>query len=403
MFSNNDAQVIISAWLRGEHKEDIKLIPVDNFPAPYDQMAKHIRNHGSDLDSLYKNFKAGDIVDVLRENTTGAYRLAVHSVLKNEMQRTLPSNPSPEELISHAEKYQRYWTEQPKPADLTSKYVDALEKRTQEEQIHTGLIELDKLTYGIHKGQLTIVGARPSVGKSAFTLQVGFDVARKGHKVLFLPLEMSAEETVDRIVLRFGKGIDQEALRTGKLEGEQKSRVFEVLDKIYELRDNFKVYENVRELDDIKLLIQVERPDLVVIDQLSQIRNGDEFKTIREKYVEITRTLKAIALEEDVAIWLPCQMNRESSKSNLTSIDYLKESGSIEEDADIVIILSNVKDEDGNYKSDEGGRFVRMELAKNRQGACGIDELYFVGTRFWFQNQVQGFIPDNGKEKFNDN
>lgn len=402
MFSNNDAQVIISTWLKGEHLEDIKLIPVDNFPTPYDLMAKHIRNNGNDLDKLYKTFKAKDVVEVLRENTSGAYGLAVHSVLKNEMQRTIPSNPSPEELINHATKYQRYWVEKPKPADLTSKYVDALEKRTKEEQILTGVIELDKLTYGIHKGQLTIVGARPSVGKSAFTLQVAFDVARKGGKVLFLPLEMSAEETVDRIVLRFGQGLDQEMLRTGKLEEKQRNEVFKVLDKIYEMKDRFSVYENVRELEAIKILIQEEKPDLVVIDQLSQIRNGDDFKTIREKYVEITRTLKAIALEEDVAIWLPCQMNRESSKSNLTSIDYLKESGSIEEDADIVIILSNVKDEEGNYKKDEKGRFVRMEIAKNRQGACGIDELYFVGTRFWFQNQVKGFVPDNGKENFDD-
>lgn len=402
MFSNEDAQVIISAWLRGEHGEDIKLIPIDNFPIPYDKIAQHIRHKGINLDDLYKQFPAKDIIGILRDNTSGAYSLAVHSVLKGEMLRTLPSNPSPEQLIEHAEKYQRYWVEKPKPADLTTKYIDALEERTHREQINTGLIELDRLTYGIHKGQLTIVGARPSVGKSAFTLQVAFDVARKGYKVLFLPLEMSSEETVDRIVLRFGDGISQEVLRKGTLSDTDRNEVFRVLDKIESMRDNFKVYENVRELDSIKTLIQEEKPDLVVIDQLSQVRNGDEFKTIREKYVEITRTLKAIALEEDVAIWLPCQMNRESSKTGAVSIDYLKESGSIEEDADIVIILSNVLDENGKYKFDEGGRYVRMEIAKNRQGSCGIDELYFVGNRFWFQNQVKGFVPNSGKEKFDD-
>ena len=222
-------------------------------------------------------------------------------------------------------------------------------------------------------------------------------MAQKGNKVLFLPLEMSAAETVDRIVMRYSKhGLTYSDLRRGSPEGDRWTSVNETVDIIYRLRENFIVYENVREIDAIEELVSREKPDLIVIDQLSQIRTGNEYRTVREQYVEVTRRLKAMALKEDVAVWLPCQMNRESSKTGAVSIDYLKESGSIEEDADIVLILSNKKDEDGNYVTSMDGREVTLEIAKNRQGRCGRESLTFIGPRFTFRSHEKtpdGFEP----------
>jgi replicative DNA helicase len=245
------------------------------------------------------------------------------------------------------------------------------------------------------------VGARPSVGKSAFCLQVAVNVAKRGRKVLFLPLEMSAAETMDRIVMRY---VDQSVVKyrdihRGRLSVDQTAEVTKVVNQIDTLSDSFLIYENVRDIEQIKTLIQNEHPDLIVIDQLSQIRNGNDQQTVRERYVEVTRTLKAIALEENVAIWLPCQMNRESSKSGMVSIDYLKESGSIEEDADIVLILSNKKDKDGNYEANDAGRKVKLEVAKNRQGRCASEELIFIGPRFTFLSQTAEWVETTGYEQ----
>ena len=400
--STETSENIISVWLHGEHLEDAKLMPASLFLSPYDAIAKDIRS-GSNLAKLMKRHGMPIINQLLTNYYPALYQQSVQELLKEQMYRGLPENATPQELLEHAAKYVRQWAQPPQRVDLTEGYVETMAKRREQKPIYTGIATVDEYTHGIYPGQLTIVGARPSVGKSAFCLQVAFDVAQKGNKVLFLPLEMSAAETVDRIVMRYSKnGLAYADLRRGSLEGEKWDSANETMDIIYRLRDNFIVYENVREIDAIEELVSRENPDLIVIDQLSQIRSGNEYKTLREQYVEVTRRLKAMALKEDVAVWLPCQMNRESSKTGAVSIDYLKESGSIEEDADIVLILSNKKDEEGNYVVNMDGREVTLEIAKNRQGRCGKESLTFVGPRFTFRSHEKhpdGFEPIPEKQQ----
>lgn len=387
-------RIILSSWIRGEHLDDVKLIPVKSFPTPLDAIAKDVRG-GHDLEDLIKRHGPRLIADLIADYYPTIYRTIMMTLLKGEMMRTIPTDASPSELKTHAEKFERYWSEPIKPMDVAVDYWDELAERKKRETVHTGIAILDRKTDGVRPGGLTIVGARPSVGKSAFALQVAVNVAKKGKKVLFLPLEMTASEIIDRIVLRFGKGIEARSVRTGKMTSEEQSAVSEVIEQVYQMRDRFKIYEGARQMSQIRSLIEDEEPDLIVIDQLSQIRTDDDSQTIRERYVEITRSLKAIALETKTAVWLPVQMNRESSKTGATTIDYLKESGSIEEDADVVLILSNEKDEQGRNAMTEAGRVVKIELAKNRQGETGEDLLEFIGPRFTFRNleTMDGFIP----------
>ena len=396
LLSTEITENILSVWLHGEHLEDAKLIPVSMFPIPYDAVAKDIRA-GNGIAALMKRHGMELIHKLLTGYYPALYQQSVQELLKEQMYRGLPENATPQELLEHAAKYVRQWSQPPQRADLAEGYFETMAKRKEQKPIYTGIATVDEYTHGIYPGQLTIVGARPSVGKSAFCLQVAFDVAQKGNKVLFLPLEMSAAETVDRIVMRYSKnGLTYSDLRRGSPEGDRWTSVNETVDIIYRLRENFIVYENVREIDAIEELVSREKPDLIVIDQLSQIQTGNEYRTVREQYVEVTRRLKAMALKEDVAVWLPCQMNRESSKTGAVSIDYLKESGSIEEDADIVLILSNKKDEDGNYVTNVDGREVTLEIAKNRQGRCGRESLTFIGPRFTFRSHEKtpdGFEP----------
>ena len=399
------AQNIVSAWLHDEHLEDIGLIPTGEFPEELRGIVSELKA-GADVGDLAVKHRQ-TITELSTRYSEALYARDVQQILKAEMIRTFPPNASPEQAIKHAEKFRRYWVDRPQPVDLITVYSETLARRARQKPIHTGIALYDDLTGGICKGRLTIVGARPSTGKSAFTLQVAVDVASKGAKVLFLPLEMSAQETVDRIIARFSKNTTAMDLQRGELSREKWQDVSDILEtKIYALRDNFKVYDRARELDVIRGIVETERPDLIVIDQLSQIRTAEEYKTIREQYVEITRTLKAMALEFDTAVWLPCQMNREASKGGTYSIDYIKESGSIEEDADEVLILSRVKDDksESGFKADSGGQYIRLELAKNRMGRCGEDELQFNGARFRFRNVAKdmpaGFVETQEEIQF---
>ena len=387
--SEERARVILSSWLHGEHLEDIKVVPPETFPEPLDQVARDVRK-GHDVASLIRRHKLRTVSDILAEYRPAIYEAVMTGVLCEEMVLNIPANPTPKMLADHAEKYARYWQDVPKPVDIPETYWDEIGERRNREAVGTGIAVVDRLTDGIRPGSLTIVGARPSVGKSAFTLQVAMNVARKLRKVLFIPLEMTAAETIDRIVLRYGTDLDYADLRSGKLTDEKRNAVNTVIEYLYELQDYFKIYEGVRDLERIHALIKDEKPDLVVIDQLSQITIKDDRATIRERYVEVTRQLKAIALQEKTAIWLPVQMNRESSKTGTVSIDYLKESGSIEEDADIVLLLSNVKDEEGNFQRTAYGRLVQIRVAKNRQGECGSEQLDFIGQRFTFRSVYEG-------------
>lgn len=395
MVSEDRARIVLASWIHGDAYEDIKVIPANIFPNPYDKIAKDLRKGSNEVD-LIRAHGVRLVTGILSEYMPTVYKAIVSEILQTEMYRTIPENATPKQLAEHAAKFARYWQDAPKAVNIAEAYWDELAERQNREAVSTGIVLVDNLTDGIRPGSLTIVGARPSVGKSAFTLQVALNVARKRKKVLFLPLEMTAAETVDRIVLRFGEGLTYSDLRSGQLDEAKRESVNIWIDYLYDLREYFKIYEGVRDLERIRALIEDEKPDLVIIDQLSQIQTNDERATIRERYVEVTRELKALALSEKTSIWLPVQMNRESSKSGTVSIDYLKESGSIEEDADIVLLLSNEKDEEGNPMRTETGRMVKLEVAKNRQGRCGSERLEFIGPRFTFRSVYEdkdGDIP----------
>lgn len=399
MFSENDELIILASWLHNEHLEDVDVIPVGNFTDEYWDMAKTIKQYGADLKRIYERLSPSFVSKVLREYSPELYGWAIESAMQEEMHKGIPQDASPTELAEYVRRFTRSWQERPKSTDLVASYLDELGERSKMKQINTGIAVVDRLTYGIHKGQLTVVGARPSVGKSAFTLQVAFDVARKGHKVIFLPLEMTANEITDRLVMRFGNGVSNKALRSGILDVDQMNAVNDVLEAIDGMK-NFQIIEKVRDLDLIRQVIHDEKPDLVVIDQLSQIKVENDRLQIRERFVEVTRSLKAIALEEDVPIWLPCQVNRGGKESDRITMEHLKESGSIEEDADIVILLSNVQNSNGDYTDVNGNRYVLVDVAKNRQGGLGDEVVAFDCPRFWFKNRLEGFIPTSNEEEF---
>lgn len=235
---------------------------------------------------------------------------------------------------------------------------------------------LDNLTEGLHRGQLTVIGARPRIGKSAIALQIALNVAvEQGYKTIFLPLEMTVNECIERLLLQ-SQTMEPDFKKY--LTTVDKETIIEFCDT---MERDLKFCKALNRLEDIEKLIKAEQPYLVIIDQLSQIR-GAKKKDLRESYIEITRNLKRIALETNTAIILLSQINRANADSNRPSLEALAESDSIGQDADNVMILYT---KDNEEETDNEERMTYLHLAKQRNGKSGVEiPLMYRGERFTF-------------------
>lgn len=262
-------------------------------------------------------------------------------------------------------------------------FFKELDERAEEKIAHygKGFKFVDEFMEGIHRGQLTVLGARPRVGKSAMALQVARNVADEGYKVLFIPLEMTVNENLQRILLNT-QLVEPQELRTGDFDREAIGNYLDYLE------ENLKFCESLNSLEGIEKVIKAEKPYLVVIDQLSQITIKGSHKDNREKYIVITRALKRIAMEQKVAILLLSQLNRASTeggtakKPKKPTLENLHESDSTGQDADNVLLLYTREDEED---TDSPERETFLRIAKQRNGISGKDiPLMYRGERFTF-------------------
>lgn len=391
MVKADTARIILGAWLRGEHLEDVKQIPVGEFGelAP---VAKEIASGEKDPINVARHagIPLGDVAEMMNAKYEALYQVAVGQFIEERRKQWLAEHPDakPEKIIEVVQASQRSWmTESVKVPDLFETIVDyqqTLDDRKKAKTHLTGIRELDEMTGGIYPGTLTAVGARPSTGKSAFCMQVAIKVAQSGARVLFFSLEMSDAQNMDRLILRCVDGVSQKQLRSGVLSGEQWQAVNAAMDTIGELRGNLSFLQE-RELPAIERIIEREKPDLVVIDQLTQLKDSTQkFPDRRLQFSHMTAELKRISMEYKTAVWLACQVNRDANNTTPTMAN-LKESGSIEEDADNVILLHRDRDEE-EARNLMGNRVINAELAKHRAGETGSFQLKFIVQRF-------GFVP----------
>lgn len=256
----------------------------------------------------------------------------------------------------------------------------------------TGFYDLDKVTTGLNKSDLIIVGARPAMGKTSFALNIARNAAvMSGKKVLFFSLEMPKEQVAQRI-LSMEARVEGSKMRTGEIHDEEWKRIAKatsVLSKtqIY-IDDTSKVT-----VPEMKAKIRrLKNVDLVIIDYLSLMEDSDGKKSDNrvQEVSRITRNLKLMAKDLSVPVIALSQLSRVTEargKSHRPQLADLRESGSIEQDADIVLMLyreeyySNDKD---NSENDEGAGAqvspsewskVEVIVAKNRHGSVGTVEL----------------------------
>lgn len=256
--------------------------------------------------------------------------------------------------------------------------------------IRTGFKDLDQLTTGLQKSDLVILAARPSIGKTSLALNFAeYAAVREGKTVGVFSLEMSKEQLVLRLLSSVAN-IDSQRLRTGFLEEMDFTRLAPAMNTLAEAPVYIDDTPNITtmELRTKARRLQAESGlDMIVVDYLqlmsSSITSRDANRV--QEVSEISRGLKALARELQVPVIALSQLSRqpEMRESKEPRLSDLRESGSIEQDADLVMFLWREK-ERGQEDNDTEGEIVKLKLAKHRNGPTGIIDLYFrkAQTRF---------------------
>ena len=260
----------------------------------------------------------------------------------------------------------------------------------------TGFYKIDKLTSGLHENELIIIAARPAMGKTAFALNVATNVAKTTKKaVAIFNLEMNAEQLVTRMFSSLGQ-VDGNKLRSGKLDNSDWTKLSEGISRLADTNIYIDDTPGVS-IGDIRskcrrLAASKEGLALVVIDYLQLISGSSKYTGNRQQEVaEISRSLKTMALELGVPVIALAQLSRavEGRDDKRPLMSDLRESGSIEQDADIVAFL---------YRDDYYNKEARMEgnisisefiIAKHRNGPTDTIKLLFKKNTSTFVNYTE--------------
>ncbi len=268
--------------------------------------------------------------------------------------------------------------------------------------IRTGFYDLDKATAGLHGGELIILAARPGMGKTAFALNIATNAAFTSDKAIAIfNLEMSAEMLVNRMIASVG-GIDSYKLNTGKLEHNDWKRYNEAISKLGStnifIEDNASITAPEIKAKCRRLASMPQGLGLVIIDYLQLVTTGSNRVESRQVEVsEISRSLKTMALELDVPVIALAQLSRSVDKreNKEPALVDLRESGSLEQDADLVLFLNRKDYYEAKSEKKETIVPIDVIIAKHRKGSTGLYRLLFELNMSNFKNYLN---PENIKE-----
>jgi replicative DNA helicase len=252
----------------------------------------------------------------------------------------------------------------------------------------TGLIDLDDyLEGGMRPGELVIVGARPSMGKTALGLSIGVHMAR-ARSVGFMSMEMSKSEVNDRLTAMLGEVSMSSVKRPRKGEGLAWGRVLEGVDRAKSLR--FFVSDqgglNLNQLrGKARNAKRVSGLEVLVVDYIGLMTGMDPKANRNTQLGEISRGLKNLAKELGIAVLCLAQLNRKAEEraDQMPQMSDLRDSGEIEQDADVILFIKRPIMNNPEL-GDEWKNYAKLSVAKNRQGRCGHLDLAYISeqTRF---------------------
>jgi replicative DNA helicase len=266
--------------------------------------------------------------------------------------------------------------------------------------VPSGFFDLDRMTAGLQPGDLVILAARPSMGKTAFALNIGEHVAvKEGLPVVVFSMEMGASQLALRMVGSLGR-IDQQHLRTGALRDDEWGRLSEAVDQ---LRNVSVFIDETPALNPAELRARARRQarqcgklGLIIIDYL-QLMSGTGSSSSENRATEISeisRGLKALAKELQCPVIALSQLNRsvETRTDKRPMMSDLRESGAIEQDADVIMFI--YRDDYYNKDSKEPG-VAEIIIGKQRNGPVGTVKLAFMKPLTKFENLAPGY--DSGE------
>ncbi len=266
--------------------------------------------------------------------------------------------------------------------------------------VATGYPDLDNLLAGLQKSDLVILAARPSVGKTSLALDIVRHIGVKGKvPVGLFSLEMSKEQLVDRMLCSEAN-VDLWRMRTGKLSEEDFPRIGHAMGVLSEapIFIDDASNNNIMQIRTKARRLQMEHGlGLIVIDYLQLMESRGNIESRVQEVAEITRGLKSIARELNIPVLALSQLSRtvELSKPAIPKLSHLRESGSIEQDADVVLFIYR-KSADRNYRpediSPDEKNIAEIHIAKHRNGPTGMVRTIFDEQRASFRSMTNKYI-----------
>jgi len=247
-----------------------------------------------------------------------------------------------------------------------SNHVDKIQQRGQSAGVLTGLLDFDRDMGGLFPGELTILAARPGIGKTSFALQVADHISSKGNLVYFASLEMSAVELAIRLACS-KSGVSNRLVRTGRMTDQNNHDLSEAMSR--QANNPLDIHDKAcLTVAEIRRQIRKRKKHgltLCVIDYL-QLLSADDRRLPREQQVAtLTKSLKETAREYEIPVICLCQLNRLADGEEQPKLSHLRESGAIEQDADMVLFLAP------HTPTEKAANNASLIVSKNRNGETG--------------------------------
>jgi len=255
--------------------------------------------------------------------------------------------------------------------------VDAARSKAPTRVLSTGFRQLNTALGGLEPGRLYIVAGRTGMGKSSLANQLALNVASGGNRVLAFNLEMMAKEVGRRMVSTI-TGIDGRKIKSGELDADQMAKLVRAADQLARFPLEYPKCTDVT-IEELRRIARGRMRDglrLVVLDYLQQAKTSEQLDSREQTVAAVSRGLKQMALELELPVIAVAQLNRDSEKraNARPGLADLRESGAIENDADVVILL--YRDEYYNANTQEPG-VAEVIVGKNRDGETGIVKMSF--------------------------
>ena len=287
--------------------------------------------------------------------------------------------------------------------------LERIDSRMQGEQLASGVMthfrDFDTMTGGLHNGELVILAARPSMGKTAFAMNIAEQVAMKEQApTLFVSLEMNSIELVDRLLCSIAR-VNGSRMRVGTITHEEQQRLIKNAAEISVAplyiddspsRTVSEIAAVARRISKMENQKTGKKLGLIVIDYLQLIEPDNSKDQRQEQVAKIARKLKMLAREQNVPVLCLSQLNRqaEDSKDHRPRLSHLRESGAIEQDADVVMFIHR---EEYYHKPDKAVEFAgqaQVIIAKQRNGPIGDVDLVWEKNFTRFLNKAAEYHND---------